>query len=111
MTITRDNVIATVLNLFPILKDEVEMDNGVYETLGCLAIYLGEGIEKNTISDTIVAKAIKFMNALAENQDLEVQNMLVAGVFETLSNYDRAIDRIKGELSPDGIRLYDRYCL
>lgn len=111
MIITRDNIIETVLNLFPILKDEVEIDSGVYEILGCLAIYLGEGIEKNTIDDNIVAKSIQFMNALATNQDLEVQNILVAGVFETLSNYDKAIDRIKGELNPDGIRLYDRYCL
>ncbi len=91
------------------LKNEIESASGIYEALGNFAIYIGESIDNNEIDDVIMQKVVQFMDELASYSDAELKNILVVGIFETLDNYEKAIDYIKQRICSEGIQLYNKY--
>ena len=109
MSITRDNIIGQLRLRFPVFEKEIDSASGVYEALGNVAISLAEKIENRNIDESIIKAAVKLIDELATNQDPEVRNMLVVGIFETMSNFEFSMDYIKRKIGEKSIHLYDEY--
>ena len=78
-----EDVLAFVQTEIPNFSDIVDLDEGLYSILGDLAIYLRDSINEGTASELDLKAAFKVMNAMGASEDLEVQNLLVVGIFST----------------------------
>jgi len=109
MDISRNNIVSTLFDLYPQLIELTDPTAGVYEIVGNFAIYLGTGIENNTLNKKDITKAIHFINKLAIHQDVEIHNILVVGIFETLCNYEYAMNYIKQRMNTAAKNLYNNF--
>ena len=103
-----EDVLAFVQTEIPNFNDIVDLDEGLYSILGDFAIYLRDGIDKGTTSKLDLKAAFRIMNVMGASEDLEVQNLLVVGIFEILTDVDEVIEVVKQGLEGKAAQLFDR---
>lgn len=86
----------------------VDIDEGVYDALGDFAIYLRDGINKELLSDEECQEAFKLMNTMGASNNLEVQNLLVVGILEILTDEDNVAALVKRRLKGPAAELFER---
>ena len=86
----------------------VDIDEGVYDALGDFAIYLRDGINDESLSDEKCQEAFKIMNTMGASNNLEVQNFLVVGIFEILTDEDDVVASVKRGLIGPAAEMFER---
>lgn len=90
------------------LDSIIDIDEGMYDALGDFAIYLRDGINKKSLSDEKFNKALKIMNTMGASNNLEVQNLLVVGIFEILTDEDDVVSSVKCGLTGPASEMFER---
>jgi len=87
---------------------DIDIDNGMYDTLGDFAIYLRNGISEKSLSEENLKKAFKVMNTMGASKELEVQNLLVVGILEILTDEGQVVSVVKEGLTGSAAELFER---
>ena len=103
-----EDVLAFVQTEIPNFSDIVDLDEGLYSILGDLAIYLRDSINEGTASELDLKAAFKVMNAMGASEDLEVQNLLVVGIFEILTDINVVTEIVRQRLEGKAAQLFNR---
>lgn len=103
-----EHVLAYIQEEMPRFNDIVDLDDGVYSALGDFAIYLRDGIAERSIPELELKAAFMIMNAMGEAEDLEVNNLLVVGMLEILTDVDVVADVVKKGLEGKAEEFFSR---
>jgi hypothetical protein len=105
---TPDETIPTIRAACPAFSKDVDLTEGPYSILGEFAIYLRDGITNHTISPHEIDRAFSVLNDMGSSSDAEVQNQLVVGVLEILTDNDDVIEFAKNKLEQSALDLFQR---
>ena len=103
-----ETVISTLLVEYPDFAKSVDIGEGPYSILGDFAIYLRDGIKKDTMQTDELDRVFNFLNEMGASNDLEVQNQLVVGVLEILADTDESVSLAKRSLKGKALELFER---
>lgn len=107
-TLKPQELLAFIQKEIPNFNDIVDLEDGMYSALGDFAIYLRDGISEKSISDSDLKSAFNVMNTMGAAEDLEVQNLLVVGIFEILTDADNVVAVVKENLEGGASQLFER---
>ncbi len=103
-----DDVQSFMRSEFDGFDDIVDMENGLYDALGDFAIYLRDKMNEETLSEEMSQKAFNIMNVMGASEDLEVQNLLVVGILEVMTDEHKVVSLVKKGLSGPAAELFER---
>lgn len=89
-------------------QDYVVDDLMPYSVFGDFAIYLQDGLEKNDVSQITLDKAKRFMNSMANSENVEINNLLVVGILEILTDKKISVDWVKSNLNEKACAYFER---
>ena len=104
----QEDVLPLIRAEFSCFDNTVDMDNGVYDVLGDFAIHLRDRMTEKSLSECDTQKAFKIMNMMGASKDLEVQNLLVVGIFEILTDENATITAMQKGLKGTAAELFHR---
>ncbi len=84
-----------------------DTDDGIYNALGDFAIYLRDSLDEKSISESDLKNAFQVMNMMGSAEDLEVQNLLVVGILEILTDKDNVVEIVKKHLEGNASQLFE----
>lgn len=103
-----EGVLSFVRSEFVNFDSIVAIDDGIYNAFGDFAIYLRNEIVEKSLSGKELQKAFKVMNTMGASKELEVQNLLVVGILEILSDEDRVVAIVRGGLVGNAADLFQK---
>ena len=106
--IRSEDTIDILVSRFPKFAKSADLDEGPYSVLGDFAIYVCDGIESESIATPDLDKIFAFLNELGSSGDIEVQNQLVVGVLEILTDTDKCVDAARQRLRGQALQFFER---
>ncbi len=100
----------TIPQLLQLLPDGVvlDLDEGPYVILSEFAIILRDGIATDRFSESELESIFEFLNRLGASGDIEIENQLVVGVLEVLTDTSEAISVCRHHLTGKAKSYYER---
>lgn len=92
----------------PDMVDDLDFDEGPYVVLGDLAILLRDQINLGRYSESELNAIFEFLNRLGLSENTEVQNQLVVGVLEILTDSTECIKICRQRLKGSALQLFER---
>ena len=92
----------------PNIADDLDFDEGPYVVLGDLAILLRDGINLGRYSESELNAIFEFLNRLGFSENTEVQNQLVVGILEILTDSPECITICRQLLEGPALQLFER---
>lgn len=90
------------------LFDPFDSEFGIYSALGDLAIQLRERISARSIDASALRSVAKVFNELGASDNSEVQNLLVVGVLEILTDRPEVVYAMRQCLSGNAAVLFEK---
>lgn len=92
----------------PDMADDLDFGEGPYVVLGDFAIHLRNGINLGRYSESELNAIFEFLNRLGFSENTEVQNQLVVGVLEILTDSTECITTCRQRLKGPALQLFER---
>lgn len=102
------DVIKQLNEAVPEIAAQIAPGEGPYSTLSNFALILRDGVTNDSISPETLAKAFDFINTTSEFADIELQNQLVVGIFELLSDSEKVREVATTQLRDPALSLFQR---
>ncbi|MEP4151333.1 MAG: hypothetical protein ABJL73_08510 [Lentilitoribacter sp.] len=103
-----EDVLPFIRSEFEDFDSIVDLDDGIYGGLGDFAIYLRNEMNGESLSEEKCQKAFKIMNAMGASKDLEVQNLLVVGILEILTDKDKVVSLVRSGLNGQAAEIFEK---
>ena len=103
-----DKTISCLQEALPNIAKKLDFDEGSYIVLGELAIILRDGIANKQYSEDELNDIFAFLNRMGASENTEVQNQLVVGVLEILTDSPDVVALCKQRLAGPALPLFER---
>lgn len=103
-----DKTISCLQEALPNIAKKLDFDEGPYMVLGELAIILRDGIATKQYSEDELNDIFAFLNRMGASENTEVQNQLVVGVLEILTDSPDVVTLCKQRLVGPALPLFER---
>jgi hypothetical protein len=107
MSTKQINIIAELLEEFPDFAKSVDTEEGTFYILGRFGSYLRDGITNDTIQVDELNHAFDFLNQMAVSDDPRVQNQLIVGVLEILTDDPKVAEIAKKKLKNKALEFFE----
>lgn len=106
-----NEVISFLLKESPKFAASVDLEEGPYSILDDFALYICDGITNDTFEADELDRAFNFLNEMGSSGNIEVQNLLVVGVLEILTDTSESINISKQKLTGQALQLFEQALL
>lgn len=103
-----EEVIDILFGRFPELIDILILTEGPYSILGNFGLFLKDGICQGRIDEARLNSYFEFLNEMGESNDLEVRNLLVVGILEILTDYEKSVLITREKLRGRALALFEK---
>ena len=103
-----EETISCLQSALPDIVKDLDFEEGPYVILSELAIALRDGITDEQFSEDELNAIFIFLNRLGASENTEVQNQLVVGVLEILTDSPETVDVCKQRLIGPALPLFER---
>jgi hypothetical protein len=103
-----EETIDTLVDRFPAFAQSVDLEEGPYSVLSDFAIYIRDNIESDSFASADLENVFEFLNQLGSSENREVQNQLVVGILEILTDTDKCTEMARQKLRGQALGFFER---